>query len=480
MNNNQLFDNNIKEQFRNYAPEVHPGIWDNIVNKREKRKPVGFWYSFLNGRKVLLLTVLLLATGSGAYMLLTKDNKKDTVTADVNAVKNIAPSAVTTSADNDKANTTTGNTLATTSSDPATIAKISANTTLNNTPEGSTTINDSKGSSTGSHSYSTTGKNKINIRNGSAGTDDYNSNVNNHNKKTKTGTPTATFSKDEMSAEDEAANDFYLRKILFADFQKITTGKKTATLGARAVPNVTLPGCPTFEKDAAGNKTYFEIYAGPDIALRNLSDTGNSAYLQKRKESTKFSSAFSAGLRYTRVFNNGMSIRTGINYSQINEKFTFSQGSIVQVTYIINANGDTTGSFITTGTKYKTTINKFRTIDVPILIGYEMGNGRLHANINAGLMVNVYSWQKGDVLDTSYKPVSITTGKSNSPYQFKTNIGIGFMVGTSFYYKLNDKWHLLAEPYFRYNLSPMSNEKLTLTQKYNTVGVRLGVRMDLH
>ena len=57
---------------------------------------------------------------------------------------------------------------------------------------------------------------------------------------------------------------------------------------------------------------------------------------------------------------------------------------------------------------------------------------------------------------------------------------MGFMFATSFYYKLNDKIHLLAEPYFRYNLSPMSNEKLTLTQKYNTAGLRVGLRIDLH
>ena len=42
-----------------------------------------------------------------------------------------------------------------------------------------------------------------------------------------------------------------------------------------------------------------------------------------------------------------MSVRGGVNYSQINEKFTFSQGNLVQVTYIIDANGDTTGSYIT-------------------------------------------------------------------------------------------------------------------------------------
>ena len=202
--------------------------------------------------------------------------------------------------------------------------------------------------------------------------------------------------------------------------------------------------------------------------------------MQKRKESTKFASAYSAGVRFTRVFKNSISVRGGINYSQINEKFTYVQGNLVQVTYIINANGDTTGSYVTTGTRYKTTHNKYRSIDVPLSIGYEVGNGRLHANINAGVVINVYSWQKGEVLDTSYQPVNITTGKGSSPYQFKTNAGLGFIGAVSVYYKVNDKIHILAEPYFRYNLSQINKENLTLKQKYNTIGLRVGVRVDLH
>jgi hypothetical protein len=242
-------------------------------------------------------------------------------------------------------------------------------------------------------------------------------------------------------------------------------------------PQFDIP-CPNPEKDAAGNKRYFEIYGGPDYAFSKITDTANSTYLQRRKESTSFASAFSAGLRYTRVFNNGMSFRTGINYSQINEKFKFSQGNIIQTVYIIDNNGDTTGSYTATGTRYKTTYNKFRTIDIPMLIGYELGNGRIHANINAGAVINAYSWQKGDVLDTAYQPVNITTGKTASPYHFKTNVGIGFMGAVSVYYKLNDKWHILLEPYFRYNFSSASKSELTLKQKYNTAGLRLGIRLD--
>ena len=108
-----------------------------------------------------------------------------------------------------------------------------------------------------------------------------------------------------------------------------------------------------------------------------------------------------------------------------------------------------------------------------------MGNGKLHVNINAGPVINIYSWQKGEVLDTALRPVNITTGKESSPYQFKTNAGVGVMAAVSLYYKLNEKIHLMAEPYFRYNFSPLNTDKLTLKQKFNTVGLRLGIRVDL-
>lgn len=246
--------------------------------------------------------------------------------------------------------------------------------------------------------------------------------------------------------------------------------------------NIFLPGCPSID-NISGNKKYLELYASADYGIRSFksfSDTSNINYLNRRKESTRFTSGYSAGVRYTRVFNNSMSIRAGVNYSQINEQFKFSQGNVVQITYIINQHGDTTGSFTTTGTRIKSTHNKYRSLDIPLLIGYEVGNGRFHANINAGAIVNVYSWQKGEILDTAFQPVNITTGKGDPAYQYKTNAGIGITGGVSLYYKLNDRWHILAEPYFRYNLSPMNTEKASpLQQRYHTAGLRLGIRLDL-
>ncbi|MBS1511123.1 MAG: hypothetical protein JST86_09795 [Bacteroidetes bacterium] len=491
MNNNQLFDEHIKEQLQDYNPVVHPRIWEHIASERKKRRPAGFWLSLLKGRKMLLAAIIiLLASGSGAYLVFHQQTGA-TPSGNTSAA-NISTASTHNSGNRNEnvtgngndhtqqqpLNATVSNNENNISSTGATTSDKGATTTTGTMDKDMNTLS----SDARNKSYQNRGGTKIKIRAGNSGEDradntEINTTKNNNNR-------TGTFADFGPDNADKPDDDPYgllsLMRNHFIKPESIQSEKQTVLFQKRPTVNINLPGCPSIEKNAAGNKTYIEVYGGPDVAFRSMSDTGNSVYLQKRKESTKFSSAYSAGIRYTKVFDNGMSIRTGINYSQINEKFTYVQGNLVQITYIINANGDTTGSYITTGTRYKTTINRFRTIDVPLLVGYELGNGKIHANINAGVIINAYSWQKGDVLDTAFKPVSITTGKGNSPYQFKTNIGTGLMISSSVYYKLNDKLHILLEPYFRYNLSPMSNEKFTLTQKYNTAGVRLGIRLDLH
>ena len=463
--NIQRFDEHIKDHFLDYTPQVHPRIWENIVAERKKRRPAGFWVNFFNRRNMLLLAALLLASASGAYLLLKNSAGRQSI--NIASTQNNIPKATTAAAVNENnSNNSESINIIDKESTPVSSVNNNAGVTDNNL-NNSTILSTAKSS-------------RIKTYSSFAQTDD--NNVVPNKKKRNNGAGSTSEDYDISDADLTNTTSFsqeYLLNRLFFVAQKSTSKKRELMLNKRFLLNVSLPGCPSIEKNAAGNKTYIEVYGGPDLAFRSLSDTGNSTYLQKRKESTKFSSAYSAGVRYTRVFGNGMSIRTGINYSQINEKFTYVQGNLVQITYIIDANGDTTGSYITTGTRYKTTHNKFRTIDVPLLIGYELGNGKFHANINAGVIINAYSWQKGEVLDSAFKPVSITTGKANSPYQYKTNIGMGFMAGVSVYYKLNEKVHVLAEPYFRYSLSPMSKENLTFKQKYNTAGLRLGLRFDL-
>ncbi|MEO6541034.1 MAG: hypothetical protein ABIN74_08600, partial [Ferruginibacter sp.] len=464
MNSNRHFDEHIKEQFNNYSPGVHPRIWENIIAEKDKKRPPGFWVSMLNGRAKLLVLGLFIALSSGGAWIFFKN-----ITA---------PNTNTATENNSPVTKSRGSKV-----QPFPDQQTKSNDPVNDQP--TTADNNIAKNNTGLVSN---GGLKAQIYSPSlqpGETENSSPGAGKRNKKPYNGlgnilVNTTSPGLDEDEDEDAYEGQGTLLGRLTYHAEKYSEKRKSGKPGPLSFdPIIYLPDCPSIEKNASGNKRYFEFYAGPDYAIRSLHDTGNSAYLQKRKESTKFKSGFSAGIRYTKVFNNSMSVRGGVNYSQINEKFTFSQGNIIQVIYIINTNGDTIGSYTTTGTRYKTTINRYRSIDIPLVAGYELGNGKLHANINAGAIINIYSWQSGDVLDPAGNPVSITTGKSSSPYQFKTNAGIGFIGAASVYYKLNDRLHIMAEPYFRYNFTPMNKETITLKQKYQTAGLRLGIRLDL-
>jgi hypothetical protein len=429
------FDNHVREQFSGYSPEVPSHIWENISRKKDKRRPGALF--FLRGGTVILIAALIAAAGTIYYF--NSSSNPDIQNADQASSNNLSKSTDK----NDKAPAVFNDIANAQTIIPGTSTNNAAPISMSAKPSGDILM--PAGILPGKHSTKqTTGSINVQII---------------------------------SPAQDESLEEEYTLTVLPSEFEKPSSRIPKPALRKINMPALPIP-CPTAEDNAAGNKRYFEVYGSADKAFRSFSDTGNSSYLQTRKQTTSEVLSFSAGIRYTRVFNNGMSVRAGLNYSQINEKFTYNNGHVVQMVYILNSNGDTTGSYIQSGTRYKSSINKYRTLDIPLLIGYELGNGRLHTNINAGPVVNLYSWQKGSLLDTAGNIIDITSGKGESPYHFKKNIGIGFMGAVSVYYKLNDRIHILAEPYFRYNFSQVNKPEMTFRQKYNTAGLKLGLRVD--
>ena len=526
MSDNGHFDKFLQEQFNDYAPEVASDSWEKIKAQREKEKRRFYWWKF-SAKNLLIIAALLLSAAAGIYFLNKKTEKENIASTE----KAFPKSAIEVVAQNEKAPLqlqndnhqqlqllSKKNQLAqeekkeaesTKSEQQKEIASfikknVSGSEFLqeaekNNVSNGKKVIAAKNNSSSSSvvkkqevrklfHDKIVIDNNaktsffgqaikKINAENKVA--------ASNTQKKTKpffSGKNAALIVKTNSSMAEEI--DASIQGDLFRKLQFDAEKIHSSSLHFFSIKEITKekikgPDCPVAEKNAAGNKTYFELYASPDMTFKKYSDTANSVFLQKRKESTQLISAFSAGFRFTKVFQNGVSIRSGINYSQVNEKFSFIQGNWVQISYNIDPiTGDTSGINRVTGTRYKNTINRYRTIDIPVLLGYEFGNGKFHFNLNAGPVINIYSWQKGDVLDTAFKPVSITTNKGNAAYQYKTNTGIGFMGAFSIYYKLNDRLHLLAEPYLRYNFSPMNKDIFSLQEKFTTIGLRLGVRVD--
>jgi hypothetical protein len=168
-----------------------------------------------------------------------------------------------------------------------------------------------------------------------------------------------------------------------------------------------------------------------------------------------------------------------LNYSQINEQFKFSKGNIIQIIYVTNASGDTIDIYQTESTRYKTTYNKYRTIDLPITIGYGWKKNNWDFIVNAGVIMNIVSFYKGDVLNSDLQPIAMNASTLSKDYQLKTNIGLGCIGSLSIVHPINNKFSIFTEPYFRYNFSLMNKETTHFKQRFITSGLRLGVRMNL-
>jgi hypothetical protein len=94
-------------------------------------------------------------------------------------------------------------------------------------------------------------------------------------------------------------------------------------------------------------------------------------------------------------------------------------------------------------------------------------------------LINIRSRQTGSAVEPNGNVIDLSSDKANSKYQYKSNVGVSFLGSASVYYKLNEKFHIMAEPYLRYSLSPMTKSEITFSQKFHAAGLRLGLRMDL-
>ncbi len=246
--------------------------------------------------------------------------------------------------------------------------------------------------------------------------------------------------------------------------------------------------CPA---DKGRNTDWFvEAYVSPDFAFRSLTNnTASQQYMLRKDSSESMRIGYSAGLRLVKPINENILVKAGVQFSQMNQKYVYRTENeiktitVVSLRTIIRAPGDTvivrdTSILQQIGFKNNTIINRFRSFDIPVTVGYQFGNDDLKIGINAGVVFNVSSWYQGVMLDSSLATVPITKGAANMVY--KSNIGLGIYGGVSIVKRLSDDMHVFAEPYFRYNLSNMTTPNAAYNQKFSLGGISLGVRLNLN
>jgi len=224
-------------------------------------------------------------------------------------------------------------------------------------------------------------------------------------------------------------------------------------------------------------KTSMDLFVSPERSFRFLEYKSNdyADYAAKRNETEKAYYSFSSGLRFNFLADNGLAVRTGLVYSQINEIFEVQ----LLETHIVQdpVTGDILGY-----SQYLndvTTFNRYKMVDVPLLIGYEMPMKRSTINVNAGIYANITAMQKGKLLSPDLEQQKDFTTGSGDYEVFRKNIGISYFMSLGAAYEISPRYQFFFEPNLRYYPGSFTKKEYVLNQKYVTGGIILGIRKKM-
>ena len=251
-------------------------------------------------------------------------------------------------------------------------------------------------------------------------------------------------------------------------------------------------GCPTFNGRRRGMRRttfYVDAFGAPEYVMRSFKTNllESEKLLAARDSIEKTQYAVSAGARASLVFGNGLALRAGIVFNQINERAQFDSMGVgsIKTTYdvhIVNGKPDTVSitTVITDGIFRKTRHNHYRSMDIPLQIGYEipLPNGWTFG-FNGGANINIAAWQKADIVGADLRKQSVSSGINGVNSVFRTQLGISVFGSVAAYRQLTNGLQLVIEPSVRYGLQPITRTDYALKQQYTTAGVIIGLRLQL-
>ncbi len=234
-------------------------------------------------------------------------------------------------------------------------------------------------------------------------------------------------------------------------------------------------------------KIYADLHGGPAYAFRRLEarDAGYDDYARVRETTEQSRLSYGAGLRLSVVSDFGLALRTGLQYNQFNEQFNYSENreERITITNVYGPNGD----FIRTDTIVEKSVhhlrsnNRYRTLDVPLLLGYELRRNKWTIAFNGGALINVLFSARGQFLaPDDRRPVSFSSQPRDDSYQaYKTNIGLGWYASIGLHYQLRSDLQLLVEPHLRFTSQSITRHDYPLEQRYLSSGLSIGLRKQI-
>jgi hypothetical protein len=473
----------LRERLEGHESPVSPTIFDDVLAERERRKRrrLVFWRSATAIAAVLLIGAFLFQFNTKKDALNTPKNaengaytegssfelkiKNSKLNPPLNSGKSIANSGINSESNSNKN------------------AELNSNETIANSPINSQLNNVKAIANSGINAELKNNNSPLNTT----------KTIENSAKTPENGIYTEGSPSGFKTALENRLTPFN-STTLSLDFLNIMTPKQL-TLSAENRKNPCSDpenGCPTFgmRKRGKGTTFYVDAFVAPENVMRrftkNLAESEKLLAARDSVEQTQY--AVSTGARASVVFGNGLALRAGLVFNQINERARFDSlgvGSIT-TTYkeVILPNGkrDTVSTTITIvdGIFRKTRYNHYRSLNIPLQIGYEkaLKNGWTFG-VNGGMNVNIASWQKADIVGADLRQLSVSSEMNAPNPVYNTRVGMSFIGSVAAYRQLTKGLQLVIEPSICYGLQPITRSDYALKQQYSTAGLIVGLRMKL-
>ena len=221
------------------------------------------------------------------------------------------------------------------------------------------------------------------------------------------------------------------------------------------------------EEDSNNKKNYFSI--APFYMYERIGKslkTNDSTYfnlLDKRKSSEKNLESFQAGININWHHHSGLYLGTGLQYTQINEKFSYYKQTSELFSSLVNLTKITT-------TVNKQIYNRFKLIDIPLHAGFEFGKEKWKFSAELGVLINLKLKPSGQIFGLNETFVKYNS--TDNPL-FKRNIGVSYNASLGIGRKINDSWTVSAHLGLRYFPNSFNLEAYAIDQKYINSGLKI-------
>ncbi|MFK7775066.1 MAG: hypothetical protein AB8F94_23195 [Saprospiraceae bacterium] len=319
-------------------------------------------------------------------------------------------------------------------------------------------------------------------------------------------TPKNTFLEDKKRdillelEKNEQLEVFVLDKNILAESKKeeepnitFTSLERNLFLLKNESSNLSLDGVEKhveFNKEELDSEKFkIEILSGFSFVNRLLenNNSDNQALFNLRNETESTHGAINISVLGTWKPKPFLSISTGLNFTQINEQFKF-QGEIIQkdsiendiVAFQININEDSIAIFgdQVFDRKFnhnKLYFNKYRMIDIPVLIGFEKRIKKFSLGGRAGVFVNLKLKTSGMIFQATDSFVNLN---SNQGEVFRSNVQLSYYFGGVVKYHLKKQLAISAQPNFRVFPKNFSVTNTFTNQNYRLFGLNLGLEYE--